>query len=112
MVLGTAFDIGKTAGAAQTVLGGSSVFSSFGRLASAANPYIAGFQAITSLFGGQKVNVSKASSGGEARSGEAAFFGKNNIGNSAVFDLGNPIQAAILAAGVVGAIYVYKKYMR
>ena len=77
------------------------------------NPIMAGLSAVSSIFGGgTKIDKTGAAAGGESRSGEAAFFGKNNIGKSAAFDLGNPVHAAILAAGVVGAIYVYKKYVR
>ena len=77
------------------------------------NPLIAGLSALSSVFGGgTKIDSTLAAASGQAKSGEGAFFGKNNIGKSKVLDLGNPIQAALIAVGVVSAIYIYKKHMR
>ena len=81
-------------------------------LLAGANPVVAGISAITSLFGGSKVDVSNAGASGQAKSGQAAFFGKNNLGKNKSINLGNPLHAAIIAASVVGAVYIYKKHMR
>lgn len=98
--------------AAGTPLGGSSPIGAISALATG-NPIMAGISAISSLFGGSKTNISGAAAGGQAQSGEGVFFGKNNVSlNNAKFDLGEPVQVALIAAGVVGAIYVYKKYLR
>lgn len=98
--------------AAGTPLGGSSPVGAVAALATG-NPVMAGLSIFSSLFGGTKTKISGAAAGGQAESGAAAFFGKNNVSlNNTKFDLGEPVQVALIAAGVVGAIYIYKKYLR
>lgn len=76
-----------------------------------ANPFMAGFQALTSLFGGNDVKISKTGAGGFADSGSANFFGDNVISTKKPFpNLQNPLHVALLAGGVVGIIYIYKKH--
>lgn len=74
------------------------------------NPWMAGVQALTSLFGGNDVKISKTGAGGFSSSGNANFFGENVIKTKRKFpDLQNPVHVALIAAGVVGAIYLFKK---
>lgn len=77
------------------------------------NPYLAGFQMLSSLFGGGKVDISKGGAGGFADSGSADFFGQNSLKlKKPVIDLTSPVNVALTAAVLVGAVYVYKKYLR
>lgn len=78
-----------------------------------ANPYMAGLQALSSIFGGTKVNVSAAGANGQAQSGLAGF------GNDDVIAMGKPLidfsdykSVAVAAVVLVGAIYAYKKIKR
>jgi hypothetical protein len=79
----------------------------------AANPYMAGLQVLSGLFGGSKVDISKAGASGSAFSGEADFFGSNRVNlKNKMVDLKSPQSVLILAVGLVGSIYIYKKYIR
>lgn len=94
-------------------VGASSALSGAGLLGSV-NPYLSAFNAISSLFGGgQKVRVSKAEAGGYADSGSALFGGDNALDlRQPIITLEKPLNVAIAAALVVGAVYVYKRKLR
>jgi hypothetical protein len=77
------------------------------------NPYLAGFQAITSIFGGSSVKVSKAGASGQANSGLADFGNDDSIGlGKNLIDFSDPKSVLIAGAVLVGVIYAFKKIKR
>lgn len=96
-------------------IAGKSVTSGVGlsSLIGVSNPYLAAFQGFVSLFGGGSVDISKAGTSGYASSGAADFFGENSVSlKKPLLDLSKPVNVAIIAACVVGGIYIYKKHLR
>lgn len=68
----------------------------------------AGKLAISALSG-SSVKVSQ--SGADSISGAGSFLGENNIKKSKPFiEFDNPLHIALTAAGVVAAVYFYKKF--
>lgn len=103
----SSFPLGSIAGT--SVTSGAGLSSLIGL----SNPYVVGLQALTSLFGGGSVNISKGVTGGYANSGNANFMGDNDLSlKKPMFDLSEPVNVAIIAACVVGGIYIYKKHLR
>lgn len=78
------------------------------------NPLTAGLSILNALGGlGGSVNISKGVTGGAASSGSADFFGENSVSlKKPLFDISKPVNVAIIAACVVGGIYIYKKHLR
>jgi len=100
----------KIAGGVQSVGGGVGAGASLLGSLGSANPYLAGFNALSSLFGGGRVKVSGANSFGEVSSGLANFQTDDEIGiNSALLDFNNPVKVLLIGAAVVGAIYFIKR---
>lgn len=82
-------------------------------MAGMANPYMAAISTAIQLFGGSDLKVSKAGGGvsGLAESGFAEFGGASKVKfNKPMIDLSNPVHIAVAAAGLVGAIYLYKRF--
>lgn len=97
---GTALDLGSGIGAA----------SSLGSMFASANPYVAGFQLVTSMFGGSSVKVSKAQTSGNAASGVSDFLNNDKINfNKPMLDLRDPLHVALAGAAVIAVVYVIKK---
>lgn len=79
----------------------------------AANPYLAAFQAFSSIFGGSSVKVSKAGASGQAQSGFSNFASDDSIRlGKNLIDFSNPKSVLIAGAVLVGVIYAFKKIKR
>lgn len=86
------------------------VGSSIMGMSSMGNPYMAGLQMVTSLFGGSSVKVSKAQTSGNAASGISDFMNTDKVAfNKPVIDLKDPLQVTLAVAGMIAVIYMIKK---
>lgn len=102
---GTALDVvGGAAGAGGMLSGG------LGALAMA-NPYLAAFSAVVSMFSAPSTDISKAQAQGQAFSGLANFNNDDSVslGGGGILDFSNPKQILIIGGAVVLAIWVFKK---
>lgn len=89
---------------------GWSVGTNLASMLGNANPYTAGLQAITSLFGGQSVKQSAGGANGSVVSGVGNSLADNSVKfKSSQIDLENPLHIAGLAAGIVGAVWLFHK---
>lgn len=102
---GTALDV--VSGGAGIASGASGLLGA----AAMANPYLAAFSAVVSLFSGSSTNISKAQAQGQAYSGLANFANDDaiSLGGGGILDFSDPKRVLVMAGAVVLVIYVFKK---
>lgn len=101
-------------GTALDVAGGAGVASGASGLMGAAmmaNPYLAAFSAVISMFSAPSTDISKAQAQGSATGGYANFTNDDSVslGGGGILDFSDPQRVLMMAGVVVLTIYVFKK---